>query len=102
MRGLVLTFYDAALRFVTLRLQNRAGTGGRRVQFLPGSRIGGALHLDDVAGSGRRAGIFLCALLDPSDGVHARNHLANFVSFPADERAAPDVCSRYLTVGWGR
>ncbi len=34
MGGLVLTFYDAALCFVTSRLQNLAGTGGRGDLFL--------------------------------------------------------------------
>ena len=33
-RGRVLTFYDAALRFVTSRRQNRGGTGGRPGLFL--------------------------------------------------------------------
>src|ERR1700730_7841816 len=40
MRGPGLTFYDAASRFVTSRLQNRGGSGGRRGLFLAGSRIG--------------------------------------------------------------
>lgn len=41
MHGLGLTFYDAALRFVTSRRQYRAGTGGRPGLFLAGRRIGG-------------------------------------------------------------
>jgi len=36
-----LTFYDAALRFVTSRRQYRAGNGGRPGLFLSGRRIGG-------------------------------------------------------------
>lgn len=92
MPGLVLTFHDAALRFVTSRLQNRAGTGGRGGLFLADrSRVGGDLYLDDLVGIGHRGIGFVGALLDFIDGVQARNRLAGFVSFPADERVAPDV-----------
>jgi hypothetical protein len=36
MRGLVLTFYNAAFPFVTSRRQNRGGNGGRApVYFFP-------------------------------------------------------------------
>jgi hypothetical protein len=81
MGGLMLTFYDAALCFVTSRLQNLAGTGGRRDLFIAGSRIGGDPQSDDVAGSDRRAGIVLDSLRDPIDGIQAGNQLADF-GFP--------------------
>jgi hypothetical protein len=50
--GLVLTFYDAALRFVTLRLQIRGGTGGRPCLFLPGSGSAAICILTILSGSG--------------------------------------------------
>lgn len=50
--GLWLTFYDTALRFVTLRQQIRGGTGRRPCLFLPGSRIGAICILTILSGSG--------------------------------------------------
>jgi hypothetical protein len=50
--GLWLTFYDTALRFVTLRQQIRGGTGGSPCLFLPGSRIGAICILTILSGSG--------------------------------------------------
>jgi hypothetical protein len=68
------------------RAANRGGTGGRPGLFLAGSSIGGP-HPDDVAGGGRRAGIFLDAL-----SILSTISMPEITWRALEARVAPDVC----------